>query len=192
MPESDTLSAFLARMRGEARTVGDVAAACGFSKSMVYGWEADPTSETHYYRRVSPANLQKLLDHYKRLSRSAKVLLMKLPMPPEELVDLTIDLLRRNGFRQDAYIRPTLYKSTEAIGVRLHNLEEDLLIFTVPFGEYIAIDRGISAQVVSWRRNSDQALPARAKIGYVAQRDFTDFVERSDQRDSHSVDQRVA
>jgi branched-chain amino acid aminotransferase len=106
----------------------------------------------------------KLLQHYKRLERSAKVLLMKLPMPPEELVDLTVELLRRNGFRQDAYIRPTLYKSTEVIGVRLHNLDQDLLIFTVPFGEYIAIDRGITAQVVSWRRNSDQSLPARAKI----------------------------
>ena len=34
----------------------------------------------------------------------------------------------------------------------------------MPFGEYIAIDRGISAQVVSWRRNSDQSLPARSKI----------------------------
>src|SRR5687767_4588913 len=106
----------------------------------------------------------KLLEHYKRMERSAKVLLMKLPMPPEELVDLTVELLRKNGFRQDAYIRPTLYKSSEIIGVRLHNLDQDLLIFTVPFGEYIAIDRGISAQVVSWRRNSDQSLPARAKI----------------------------
>ena len=106
----------------------------------------------------------KLLEHFKRMARSAKVLLMKLPMPPEELVALTVDLLRRNGFRQDTYVRPTLYKSTEAIGVRLHNLEEQLLIFAVPFGEYIAIDRGISAQVVSWRRNSDQSLPPGAKI----------------------------
>lgn len=106
----------------------------------------------------------KMLDHFKRMSRSAKVLLMKLPMPPEELVALAVDLLRRNGFRQDTYVRPTLYKSTEAIGVRLHNLEEQLVMFAVPFGEYIAIDRGITAQVVSWRRNSDQALPARAKI----------------------------
>lgn len=106
----------------------------------------------------------KMLDHYRRMARSAKVMLMKLPMPPEELVDLTVDLLRRNGFRQDAYVRPTLYKSSEVIGVRLHNLEHQLLIFSVPFGEYIAIDRGITAQVVSWRRNSDQSLPARAKI----------------------------
>jgi len=111
----------------------------------------------------------KMLDHFKRMSRSAKVLLMKLPMSPEELVALTVDLLRQNGFRQDTYIRPTLYKSTEAIGVRLHGLEDGFVLFAVPFGEYIAIDRGISAQVVSWRRNSDQALPARAKIvgGYV-------------------------
>ena len=106
----------------------------------------------------------KLLEHYQRIWRSAKVLFMKPPMPPEELVELTVELIRRNGFRQDTYIRPTVYKSTEAIGVRLHNLDQDLLIFAVPFGEYIAIDRGITAQVVSWRRNSDQSLPARAKI----------------------------
>jgi branched-chain amino acid aminotransferase len=106
----------------------------------------------------------KLLDHYRRMWNSARVLLMKPPQPPEGLVELTVELLRRNGFRQDTYVRPTLYKSTEAIGVRLHNLEERLVIFAVPFGEYIAIDRGISAQVVSWRRNSDQTLPARSKI----------------------------
>jgi branched-chain amino acid aminotransferase len=106
----------------------------------------------------------KLREHYERLTDSAKVLLMDPPMAVGELVALTIDLLRRNGFRQDTYVRPTLYKSTEAIGVRLHNLEQDLVVFAVPFGEYIAIDRGITAQTVSWRRNSDLAIPARAKI----------------------------
>ena len=106
----------------------------------------------------------KLLDHYTRMAQSARVLLMKMPHPPEELVSITVDLLRRNRYRQDTYIRPTLYKSSEIIGVRLHGLEEAIAIFAVPFGEYIAIDRGISAQVVSWRRNSDQAMPARSKI----------------------------
>jgi branched-chain amino acid aminotransferase len=106
----------------------------------------------------------KLKEHYRRMHQSAKVLLMKPPHSVDELVEITVDLLRRNGFRQDTYVRPTLYKSTEAIGVRLHNLDEALVIFAVPFGEYIAIDRGISAQTVSWRRNSDQALPARSKI----------------------------
>src|SRR4051812_32461662 len=106
----------------------------------------------------------KFRDHYQRMTQSARVLLMKMPYPAEEMVSITVDLLRRNRFRTDTYIRPTLYKSSEIIGVRLHNLDEAIAVFAVPFGEYIATDRGISAQVVSWRRNSDQSLPARSKI----------------------------
>lgn len=106
----------------------------------------------------------KLREHYARLHDSARILLMEPPLGVAELVEMTVDLLRRNAFRQDTYVRPTLYKSTEAIGVRLHNLESNLVVFAVPFGEYIAIDRGISAQTVSWRRNSDLSIPARSKI----------------------------
>jgi branched-chain amino acid aminotransferase len=106
----------------------------------------------------------RLREHYTRLLQSARVLLMKPTLTVDQLIDITVDLLRRNGFRQDTYVRPTMYKSTEAIGVRLHNLDDAITIFAVPFGEYIAIDRGITAQTVSWRRNSDQAWPARSKI----------------------------
>jgi branched-chain amino acid aminotransferase len=106
----------------------------------------------------------RLREHYERMLQSAKILLMKPRYSAADLVDITVDLLRRNGYRQDTYVRPTMYKSSEVIGVRLHNLDDDITIFAVPFGEYIAIDRGISAQTVSWRRNSDQALPARSKI----------------------------
>jgi branched-chain amino acid aminotransferase len=37
-------------------------------------------------------------------------------------------------------------------------------VFTVPFGDYIDTTSGISAQTVSWRRNSDLSIPARSKI----------------------------
>lgn len=105
----------------------------------------------------------KVREHYQRMAHSAKVLLMTPPLTIDELVAVTADLLRRNGFRQDTYVRPTLYKSTEAIGVRLHNLEEALVIFAVPFGEYLTT-AGCTAQTVSWRRNSDLSIPARSKI----------------------------
>ena len=106
----------------------------------------------------------KLLDHFRRLERSSRVLFMDLPGSPEEMVALTAELLRRNGLREDMYIRPSVYKSTEAIGVRLHRLEHSFFIVCLPFGDYIDTARGITAQVVSWRRNSDTAIPARAKI----------------------------
>lgn len=106
----------------------------------------------------------KLLEHYQRLAASARVMFMELPGPPEAMVELTVDLLRRNGFREDTYVRPSVYKATEAIGVRLHNLEHRFLVFCLPFGDYIDTTRGISAQTVSWRRNSDISIPARSKI----------------------------
>lgn len=102
--------------------------------------------------------------HFERMARSAKILRMTLPYSTEELVNTTLELLRRNGFKQDVYIRPLLFKSTEEIGVRLHNLDESFAIYTAPFGNYVEIEGGIACQVVSWRRVSDAALPARAKI----------------------------
>jgi branched-chain amino acid aminotransferase len=87
----------------------------------------------------------------------------------DELTRLIIETVRRNGFTQDAYIRPSFYKSTKAIGVRLHDLENELYIITVPFGDYIDTDAGVRVMTSSWRRNADEALPARGKIvgGYV-------------------------
>jgi branched-chain amino acid aminotransferase len=87
----------------------------------------------------------------------------------DELTGLIVETARRNGFRQDAYIRPSFYKSTRAIGVRLHDLEHDLTIVALPFGNYIDTDSGVRVLTSSWRRNADDALPARGKIvgGYV-------------------------
>jgi branched-chain amino acid aminotransferase len=102
--------------------------------------------------------------HYQRLHRSARILRMDLPYGNDELVQITLELLRRNGYRTDAYIRPLLFKSVEQIGVSLHGLPESLLIYTAPMGNYVEIDRGIRCMVSSWRRVPDGALPARAKI----------------------------
>ena len=87
----------------------------------------------------------------------------------DELTRLIIDTVRRNGFREDVYIRPSFYKSTKAIGVRLHDLDNELYIITLPFGNYIDTANGVRLMTSSWRRNADEALPARGKIvgGYV-------------------------
>ena len=105
-----------------------------------------------------------LLAHFRRIHRSARLLQLELRHTPEELVGITVELLRRDAFREDAYIRPIVYKSSETIGVRLHNLESDLTIFAIPFGKYIDTEAGIRAQVSTWRRTDDNAIPARSKI----------------------------
>jgi branched-chain amino acid aminotransferase len=102
--------------------------------------------------------------HYARLRRSAAVLRMDVPHTNQELISITLDILRRNDARTDTYIRPLVFLSSEEIGVRLHGLQRSFLIYTAPMGEYISIEAGIRCVTSSWRRISDQAIPARAKI----------------------------
>src|SRR5712664_360782 len=102
--------------------------------------------------------------HYDRMRRSANVMRMSLPHSTEELVNFTLDLLRRNEFKSDVYVRPLLYTSSEEIGVRLHNLAHSFFIYAIPFGNYVEIEAGIRCMVSTWRRVPDQSLPARAKV----------------------------
>ncbi|HEY8802646.1 MAG TPA: branched-chain amino acid transaminase [Candidatus Dormibacteraeota bacterium] len=102
--------------------------------------------------------------HYERMRRSANVMRMTLPYSTEELINFTIELLRRNQFKSDVYVRPLLYTSSEEIGVRLHNLEHSFFIYAIPFGNYVEIEAGIRCMVSTWRRVPDQSLPARAKV----------------------------
>jgi branched-chain amino acid aminotransferase len=111
----------------------------------------------------------KLREHAERLRRNAAMLLMDDLPSIDTIVGLTVETIRRNRFREDAYVRPSFYMSTRAIGVRLHHLEHQLYIVTLPFGNYIDVDKGVRLMTSSWRRNADEALPARGKIvgGYV-------------------------
>jgi branched-chain amino acid aminotransferase len=108
-------------------------------------------------------------EHAERFRRSAHILLMEDLPSVDELVSIIVETARRNQFREDCYIRPSFYKSTRAIGVKLHHLEHDLTVVSVPFGDYVETARGIRIMTSSWRRNADEALPARGKItgGYV-------------------------
>jgi branched-chain amino acid aminotransferase len=106
----------------------------------------------------------KLREHYRRMQNSVKVLKLKIPMNLDELCETSIELIRRNNFRQDVYIRPFAFKSSEEIGVRLHNLKDSFAIYVTPFGNYVEVDGGIRCMVSSWRRIDDNVAPARAKI----------------------------
>ena len=106
----------------------------------------------------------KLNEHLERLRASSKILMMN-PLPEvAELRTIIIELLQKNGFKEDVYIRPSVYKSTEAIGVRLHELKNNFYVIAIPFGNYIDIDSGIRCATVATRRTSDLAIPARAKV----------------------------
>jgi branched-chain amino acid aminotransferase len=87
----------------------------------------------------------------------------------KELGDITLELLRKNQHREDTYIRPIAYVSSEGLGPKLIGYETGFAIYTLPLGDYIDTSTGIKVGVSSWRRISDNTIPARCKVtgGYV-------------------------
>jgi branched-chain amino acid aminotransferase len=105
-----------------------------------------------------------LREHFTRLLGSCRIMRMTIPHSVEDLIDICVELLRKCDYHEDTYIRPVAYKASELIGVRLHDLEDAFTMFSVPFGNYVPIEGGISCHVSSWRRVDDNAIPARGKI----------------------------
>lgn len=103
-------------------------------------------------------------EHFERLGKSAKIMHMKVSQSVDELCAVTKTLLNKNQYKQDIYVRPTLYKSDQKIGTHMMGTTDSLLIFTTPLGEYVDLSKGLRVCVSNWRRNSDNALPPRAKI----------------------------
>ena len=107
-------------------------------------------------------------EHYERMLRNARLLRAVLPQTPDELVEITRDLLRRNEHPEDAYIRPIIYKAAHSIRVQLTGLDDRIAIFTIPLGDYLPTG-GVRLTISGWQRVSDNAIPARGKVvgGYV-------------------------
>ena len=107
--------------------------------------------------------LFRIREHYERLLRSCNILQISLPYTVEQLIEISIELIRRNEQRQNVYLRPVAYKGDQATGVRLHDLTEHFLLTAEPLGNYLDL-KGLHCCVSSWRRIDDNAIPARAKI----------------------------
>jgi branched-chain amino acid aminotransferase len=103
-------------------------------------------------------------DHFKRLLNSAKLLRMEFDLSPDDLTRVTIELLQKEGLRQDVYIRPLIYFSDETIGVRLHDLDPAITMAAIPFDKYVSNDESAHVTISSWRRVDDNMVPARGKI----------------------------
>ena len=107
----------------------------------------------------------RLKEHYDRLLRGSNILKMNLGYTSQEMCDLTVDLVKSNGYKEDVYIRPLAYKSQELIAnLKLHELEDDLSIIVIPFGAYIDNTKPIKCQTSSWRRPEDTMMPTGVKL----------------------------
>ena len=132
--------------------------------AFLYGTSVFEGIRAYYNKEENQLYAFRIKEHYERLLRSAKVMWMQSPYSLEEYCKITKELLRKNEYRTDVYIRPTLYKSSQKVGPTLTDNEDSFLIFTTPFGDYFDADKGLKLCVSNWRRTSDNAIPPRAKV----------------------------
>lgn len=107
----------------------------------------------------------RLREHYERLIRGTRILLIDIPYDVNDLCEITTELVHKSGYKQDVYIRPIAYKSAEMIAnLKLPELESDFALMIIPFGDYIDSTRAINCCTSSWRRLDDTNIPPRVKI----------------------------
>jgi branched-chain amino acid aminotransferase len=104
----------------------------------------------------------RLKEHFQRLANGCRVLEIKLALTVDEMCQKAIELVNKCGFQEDIYLRPLAYTSSLALGVRLHNLEHDFLMFAFPWGPYLDKDK-VHCGVSSWHRPEDNVNPPQVK-----------------------------
>ena len=104
----------------------------------------------------------RLKEHFERLEKGCRVLKINLPCSVDKMCKLAVELVAKCGFREDVYIRPVAYTSSESLGVRLHDLEHDFFMFVIPWGPYLDVDKARCC-VSSWHRPEDNVIPPQIK-----------------------------
>ena len=130
-----------------------------------YGTGCFEGIRAYWSPRQERLNVVRLREHADRLLRSAHILHLEPPagLTVERVGEVVEELLARNGYREDVYIRPILYKSGATIKVTLSGIASDLCIYTLPFGDYLDIRSGLRVMISAWRRIDDNSIPSRAK-----------------------------
>jgi branched-chain amino acid aminotransferase len=105
----------------------------------------------------------RLREHFDRMSDSCRLLRIELPGDSAMLSEVTLELLRKNEFRTDVYVRPLAYIAARSIKVALHDLRSGFGMFAFPIGAYLPTS-GLAARTATWRRTSDDSIPARGKL----------------------------
>jgi branched-chain amino acid aminotransferase len=103
-------------------------------------------------------------EHYERLISNSKIIMIEVKYTVDELCDITLELLRKENYTEDAYIRPFAYNSGLNIGPKLIGNDQDLFIYSIPLGMYLDTNKAIDVCISSWDRVPDNAIPPRAKI----------------------------
>src|SRR5436189_194143 len=119
----------------------------------------------------------RLREHFERMARSVRIMRIALPGDPDALSEIALELLRKNGFKSDVYIRPLAFKAARSVKVALQGLRDGFGMYAFPLGAYLPTG-GLAARTASWRRISDDSiLEIASELGILVEERQVDRTE---------------
>lgn len=157
MPETTT-----AYFKGDFRPVADANVNIR-SKALNYGLGCFEGIRAYWNDQADQLFIFRVEDHFRRLEQSCRILHLPLRYTVDEMVEITIELCRRNNPHEDTYIRPIVFCNSYQLSPVLTDDDAEFAVYTIPLRKYFDASHSITACVSSWRRVSDNMIPARAK-----------------------------
>jgi branched-chain amino acid aminotransferase len=117
------------------------------------------------YKTEDGSAVFRLRDHMERFVRSACSIMLPLAYSAEELTEVALETIRRNGL-ESCYIRPIAYRGYGAVGVNPSSAPIDVVIAVWPWDAYLgatALEQGIAVGISSWRQRGANAIPGAVK-----------------------------
>ncbi len=121
---------------------------------------------TRAYQTKKGLAIFRLREHTQRLLNSAKITMIKPNFSLEELEKAQIELLRKNNFSKNVYIRPIIYLGYGVMGLYHLNAPVKTSIAAWEWGSYLGdegLEKGIRVKISSFTRNSVQSTMGKAK-----------------------------
>ena len=121
---------------------------------------------TRAYQTEDGLAIFRLRDHTKRLLNSAKILKLDVPYSEEELEEVQIELLRKNEFKGNVYLRPLIYLGYGKMGLYHIGAPVEVAVAAWEWGAYLGeegLEKGIRVKISSITRNSVKSTFGKAK-----------------------------
>jgi branched-chain amino acid aminotransferase len=121
---------------------------------------------TRAYKTERGLAVFRLRDHTKRLLNSAKIVAIDVPYTLTELENAQMELLRKNGFDSNVYIRPLVYLGYGVMGLYHAKAPVNVAIAAWKWGAYLGeegLEKGIRVKISSFARNSVKSTMGKAK-----------------------------
>ena len=117
------------------------------------------------YNTADGTAIFRLQEHTERLFNSAKILRMKIPFTPEQVMDAQKAVVRENKLKS-CYLRPLVWIGDEKLGVSPKGNTIHLMVAAWPWGAYLGeegLARGIRVKTSSLTRHHVNITMTQAK-----------------------------